>query len=159
MAIVLVFVLISLIRAKRNYGNIWTQPPPPQIPALIDSLSLSHVSGNRIVALPSTLFESVPRLQQLRLDHNELSVLSSRLFHPLTRLVVMDLSSNLLQADCDTCLSKRSFQGLASLIVLNLSKNQISRLQPGMFEDLANLQILDGSHNRIEQIPQGNTSK
>ena len=71
----------------------------------------------------------------------------------------MDLSSNLLQADCDTCLSKRSFQGLGSLIVLNLSKNQISRLQPGMFEDLANLQILDGSNNRIEQIPQGKTSK
>ena len=150
-SIVLVFILISLIRAKRNSGKLRTPPSSDML--------MFHVSGNRIVALPSTLFESVPRLQQLRLDHNELSVLSSRLFHPLTRLVVMDLSSNLLRADCDTCLSKRSFQGLASLIVLNLSKNQISRVQPGMFEDLANLQILDGSHNLIEQIPQGNTSK
>ena len=68
----------------------------------------------------------------------------------------MDLSSNLLRADCDTCLTQRSFQGLASLIVLNLSHNHISRLQSGLFEDLANLQILDGSHNQIEQIPQGN---
>ena len=50
------------------------------------------------------------------------------------------------------------FQGLGSLIVLNLSNNLISGLQPGMFEDLANLQILDTSWNRIQQIPQGNTT-
>merc|ERR1719225_1597807 len=66
----------------------------------------------------------------------------------------MDLSHNLLQTECDTCLSRKSFQGLGSLIVLNLSNNLISGLQPGMFEDLANLQILDTSWNRIQQIPQ-----
>ena len=116
---------------------------------------ISDISGNRIVALPSTLFESVPELQQLRMDNNELSVLSGRLFHPLKRLVVMDLSSNLLQTDCDTCLSKRSFQGLSSLIVLNLSNNQISSTGPGLFRDMTNLQSLDMSNNLLTQIPQG----
>ena len=104
------------------------------------------------MALPATLFESVPGLQQLRLDRNELSVLSSRLFHPLSRLVVMDLSSNSLQTDCDTCLSRKSFQGLASLIVLNLSKNQISKLQTSMFEGLAALKSLDLSTNDLRCI-------
>ena len=71
----------------------------------------------------------------------------------------MDLSSNLLQTDCDTCLSSRSFQGLASLILLNLSNNQISSLESGLFQDLANLQSLDMSWNQLQQIPQGNMSK
>ena len=92
------------------------------------------------MALPASLFESVPNLSQLRLDHNKLSVLSSRLFHPLTRLVLMDLSTNSLQAGCDSCLSRKSFKGLGSLIVLNLSRNQISSVQQEMFSDLTNLQ-------------------
>ena len=49
------------------------------------------------MALPSALLTG---LQQLRLD--QLSVVSSRLLQPLARLVVMDLSNNLLQTECDT---------------------------------------------------------
>ena len=56
------------------------------------------------MALPSALFTAVAGLQQRRLDHNQLSVVSSRLLHPLARLVVVDLSHNLLQTECDTCL-------------------------------------------------------
>ena len=111
------------------------------------------------MALPSSLFQSVPGLQQLRLDQNELSVVSSRLFHPLQSLVVLDLSHNLLQTQCDTCLSKKSFQGLTSLIVLNLSKNQISSLQPTMFQDLTSLKSLDLSENNLPRIAEGKKSK
>lgn len=110
------------------------------------------------MALPASLFESVPNLSQLRLDHNKLAVLSSRLFHPLTRLVLMDLSTNSLQAACDTCLSDTSFKGLGSLIVLNLSRNQISSVQPEMFSDLTNLQSLDMSANTINRLSTGKNS-
>ena len=72
-----------------------------------------NVAGNRIVELPSALFTAVAWLQQLQLDHNQLSVVSSRLLRPLARLVVMDLSHNLLQSECDTCLGHKSFQGRA----------------------------------------------
>ena len=116
------------------------------------------IAGNQIVALPASLFESVPNLSQLRLDHNKLSVLSSRLFHPLTRLVLMDLSTNSLQAACDSCLSDNSFKGLGSLIVLNLSRNQISSVQPEMFSDLTNLQSLDISANTINRLSTGKNS-
>ena len=119
---------------------------------------LCFISGNQIVALPASLFESVPRLSQLRLDNNKLSVLSSRLFHPLTRLVLMDLSNNALQAGCDSCLSRKSFKGLGSLIVLNLSRNQISSVQPEMFSDLTNLQSLDMSANTIHRLETGKNS-
>ena len=118
-----------------------------------------YISGNEIVALPGSLFQSVPNLSQLRLDNNKLSVLSSRLFHPLTRLVLMDLSTNSLQAACDSCLSKDSFKGLGSLIVLNLSRNQISSVQPEMFSDLTNLQSLDISANTIDHVTTGKNSK
>ena len=117
------------------------------------------ISGNQIVALPASLFESVPNLSQLRLDNNKLSVLSSRLFHPLTRLVLMDLSTNSLQAGCDSCLSRKSFKGLGSLIVLNLSRNQISSVQQEMFSDLTNLQSLDISANTINRLSTGKNSK
>ena len=63
------------------------------------------------MALPSALFTAVAGLQQLQLDHNQLSVVSSRLLHALA--VVMDLSHNLLQTECDTCLEHKSFQGRA----------------------------------------------
>ena len=116
------------------------------------------ISGNQIVALPASLFESVPNLSQLRLDNNKLSVLSSRLFHPLTKLVLMDLSTNSLQAACDSCLSRKSFKGLGSLIVLNLSRNQISSVQSEMFSDLTNLQSLDISANTINRLSTGKNS-
>ena len=111
------------------------------------------------MALPASLFESVPNLSQLRLDNNKLSVLSSRLFHPLTKLVLMDLSTNSLQAACDSCLSRKSFKGLGSLIVLNLSRNKISSLQQEMFTDLGNLQSLDISVNTIHRVTSGTNSK
>ena len=81
------------------------------------------------MALPASLFETVPNLSQLRLDNNKLSVLSSRLFHPLTRL-----------------------------IVFNLSKNQISSFQSEMFSDLTNLQTLDISANTINRLSTGKNS-
>ena len=56
------------------------------------------------MALPSALLTG---LQQLQLDHNQLSVVSSRLLHALA--VVMDLSHNQLQTKCDTCLGHKSF--------------------------------------------------
>lgn len=111
------------------------------------------------MALPASLFESVPQLSQLRLENNKLSVLSSRLFHPLTRLVLMDLSANSLQADCDSCLSRKSFKGLGGLIVLNLSRNKISSLQQEMFSDLTNLQSLDISVNTIQHVTPGTNSR
>ena len=125
---------------------------------MITTESHDSLSGNEIVALPASLFESVPLLSQLRLENNKLSVLSSRLFHPLTRLVLMDLSANSLQADCDSCLSRKSFKGLGSLIVLNLSRNQISSVQPEMFSDLTNLQSLDMSANTINRLTTGKNS-
>ena len=76
------------------------------------------------MALPSALLTG---LQQLRLDHNQLSVVSSRLLHPLARLVVMDLSHNLLQTECDTCLGHKSFQGELST---NLCEFNSARRRP-----------------------------
>ena len=143
-------------RVIRN--NSLNSPVFPTVVLPASQLLMVCVSGNDIVALPASLFESVPRLSQLRLDNNKLSVLSSRLFHPLTRLVLMDLSTNSLQAGCDSCLSRKSFKGLGSLIVLNLSRNQISSVQPEMFSDLTNLQSLDMSANTINRLTTGKNS-
>jgi Leucine-rich repeat (LRR) protein len=80
-------------------------------------------------------------------------VISSRLFHPLTSLIILDLSQNILKTGCETCITKKSFQGLERLVVLNMAGNKLSQLQHSMFEDLKNLQSLDISGNEIVVIP------
>ena len=119
------------------------------------NLKSLDLSGNEIVALPASLFEDTPQLQQLKLDNNQLSVISSRLFNPLNSLIILDLSDNILQTGCETCITKKSFKGLERLVVLNLAGNKLSQLKPAMFEDLRNLQSLDISKNLIDAIPQG----
>ena len=63
-------------------------------------------------------------------------MISSRLFHPVASLVILDLSSNLLAVGCETCLGPTSFQGLGQLVVLNLAANRLTSLltQPAMFQ-------------------------
>jgi hypothetical protein len=39
-----------------------------------------------------------------------LTVISPRLFHPVSSLVILDLSHNLLDTGCETCLGSASFQ-------------------------------------------------
>jgi hypothetical protein len=43
-----------------------------------------------------------------------LTVISPRLFHPVSSLVILDLSHNLLDTGCETCLGSASFQVLFS---------------------------------------------
>ena len=76
------------------------------------------------MALPSALFTAVAGLQQLRLDHNQLSVVSSRLLHPLARLVVMDLSHNLLQTECDSDTSPSKVERTTNLREVNSARRR-----------------------------------
>jgi hypothetical protein len=43
-----------------------------------------------------------------------LTVISPRLFHPVSSLVILDLSHNLLDTGCETCLGSASFQVIFS---------------------------------------------
>ena len=76
------------------------------------------------MALPSALFTAVAGLQQLRLDHNQLSVVSSRLLHPLARLVVMDLSHNLLQTEFDSDTSPSKVELTTNLREVNSARRR-----------------------------------
>lgn len=76
--------------------------------------------------IPERSFIHLPNLQQLRLDHNNLSVI-----HQL------------------------AFQGLHQLKSLNLSFNYISELSPSLFDDLSNLTFLSLTNNNLKRLPHG----
>lgn len=59
----------------------------------------------------------------------------------------MDLSQNNI-----TEISKLGFKDLY-LTNINLSRNAISKIEPGAFENCANITVLDLSHNNLSIIP------
>ncbi|XP_060906250.1 toll-like receptor 21 [Labrus mixtus] len=84
------------------------------------------ISVTPLWLIPDKSFAHLPNLQNLRLDHNKLSIMN-----------------------------QFAFQNLTLLKTLNLSFNVISELHPAVFKDLHNLTILLLTNNRLKQLPEG----
>lgn len=97
---------------------------------ILDDLPQSAVNltitDNPVRHIPNGSFIHLRNLQNLRLDHNNLSTID-----PL------------------------AFQGLHQLRTLNLSFNSISELSPSLFDDLHNLTFLSLTRNRLKRLPDG----
>lgn len=84
------------------------------------------VTNNPVWHIPDRSFIHLRNLQNLRLDHNNLSIID-----------------------------QFAFQGLHQLKTLNLSFNYISELSPSLFDDLCNLTFLSLTHNKLKHLPHG----
>nr|XP_032820774.1 LOW QUALITY PROTEIN: leucine-rich repeat transmembrane protein FLRT3-like [Petromyzon marinus] len=134
-------------------------------------LKLLFLSRNHLSSVPRGL----PRgLEELRLDDNRISRIPDRIFGQLTYLSRLALDGNILG---DASISASSFSGLPSLTELSLARNvlttvpthlpmlglqklilqdnQISRLPPGVFYGLKQLQRIDLSGNGLRSLSQG----
>ncbi|KAM8736011.1 toll-like receptor 21 [Acanthopagrus schlegelii] len=84
------------------------------------------ITLNPVWHIPSNSFVKLPNLQNLRIDHNNL-----------------------------TTIDQFAFQKLNHLKSLNMSVNKVSELNPSVFQDLRNLTSLFLTNNSLKQLPEG----
>ncbi|KAL2091401.1 hypothetical protein ACEWY4_013664 [Coilia grayii] len=142
---------------------------PQDLPGGTISINLSH---NKLTAVNTDILSSLPNLQEVRLDHNELTTIPSfgqassritvlylqhnrignidgRKLMELTAVQTLDLSNNDI-----TELRTHCFPAGLQIKDLYLSSNKIVHLETGAFDQLsASLQILRLSRNRLTRIP------
>eukprot|EP00062_Callorhinchus_milii_P010408 gi/632955268/ref/XP_007893385.1/ PREDICTED: leucine-rich repeats and immunoglobulin-like domains protein 1 [Callorhinchus milii] len=146
----------------------WTRIPQ-QLPAWVVYLNLSY---NKLVSIDPSVFIELPNLREVRLDHNELTMIpelgaasahliSLYLHHNKIRsieanhlklyksLETLDLTNNEITEIRNNCFT----QGL-KIKDLYLGNNRLSTLELGTFDNLSDsLQILRLSKNRIAHLP------
>ncbi|XP_068449688.1 leucine-rich repeats and immunoglobulin-like domains protein 1 [Clinocottus analis] len=142
---------------------------PLDLPVRTASLNLGH---NKLTSINVEVFDTLPNLRELRLDHNELTsipdlgqaaskIVSLYLHHNKIRSIdgrrtrelasveTLDLSNNDI-----TELRGHCFPAGLQIRDLYLSNNKISVLELGALDHLGStLQVLRLSRNRIGQIP------
>ncbi|XP_069003657.1 leucine-rich repeats and immunoglobulin-like domains protein 1 [Embiotoca jacksoni] len=150
-------------------SNMELTATPLDLPVRTVSLNLGH---NKLTAISAEAFANLPKLRELRLDHNELTsipdlgqaastIVSLYLHHNKIRSIdgrrtrelvfveTLDLSNNDI-----TELRGHSFPAGLQIRDLYLSNNKISVLELGALDHLGStLQVLRLSRNRISQIP------
>lgn len=111
-------------------------------------LDLSH---NNIVDIPKNAFEGVENLISLNLSNNHhLAPMPSSLINTLTKLQVFDLSNVGLRT-----IQSELFSKSPNLRTIYLRNNKISELSDATFNNLRNLTTVDLSYNNIMTIRPG----
>ncbi|CAD7000136.1 unnamed protein product [Ceratitis capitata] len=122
--------------------------PGGVLSAIGDNLVQLNMRDNRMHQPPERLFTPLNRLELLDLSFNKLQTIPSGTFDQLENLIELDLSENrieLLPADV--------FQSLRALARLYLANNRLKRLDLGTFSTLNNLQQLGIENNALEIAP------
>ncbi|XP_067213721.1 protein artichoke [Linepithema humile] len=105
-----------------------------------------HLSDNQINDVGRGTFGSVTRIGTIDLSRNFIKKIDFQMFHQLQYAELIDVSENFV-----TTIEKLAFKDLY-LAKVNLSHNEISKIEPGAFENCANITSLDLSYNKIDNI-------
>ncbi|XP_076160334.1 insulin like growth factor binding protein acid labile subunit convoluted [Ptiloglossa arizonensis] len=135
--------------------------------SLLKVLNLSH---NKIRKLDSNTFRGMRFLARLFLSDNQINDVGRGTFGPVTRIGTIDLARNFIKKidfqmfnqlqfaelldvseNFVTVVEKLSFKDLY-LATVNLSRNEISKIEPGAFENCVNMTVLDLSRNKLDNI-------
>ncbi|XP_072023535.1 uncharacterized protein [Amphiura filiformis] len=108
-----------------------------------------HVDSNKLQCanLSASMFQNLPKLQELGLTNNKLIMLNPGLLNTLTELTHLWLQHNNLSE-----LHKETFCNLQSLQILNLCCNNLSSLHPYLFQHLVSLMELVLYRNKIAHL-------
>ncbi|XP_052866672.1 protein artichoke [Anopheles cruzii] len=107
-------------------------------------LKYLDLSRNRLSDLSGEVFRNLTELEELYLGHNLIESLRAHVFGKLRGLRTLDLSHNNLQT-----LGAATFQPALPVSVLNLRGCNLTRLEPGVFRGLDNLNELTLDENRL----------
>ncbi|KAG2465511.1 TLR3 protein, partial [Polypterus senegalus] len=103
-------------------------------------------SYNSIQKIDPELCLVLPHLQALKVQHNEVHLLSEKDLKYCLNLTELNLSGNRLKMTADT------FRHLQNLKILDVSKNELKSVNLGMSPQLPSLQVLNLSENKISEI-------
>ena len=106
------------------------------------------LTGQNISELKAVDFQGLTRLQSLRLNNNDLTILPDNVFDGLTSLKWLILKNNDLGE-----LPDNVFDDLANLISLLLDDNDLGELPDNVFDGLANLISLSLDGNDLGELP------
>lgn len=144
---------------------------PPDVFCALDSLQILNVTHNRIKNIDRLGFgkncgsglrsldisynelkslsddseiSSLRRLEELRLQYNNISDISSEIFNGLISLRILNISHNNLQL-----IPEGTFTNTKELREIYLNNNQLFELARGVFHRLEQLLVLDLSNNQL----------
>lgn len=110
--------------------------------------NLEKVNFNNVMLTElDDMFEDVPKLKELCLDGNNISIIKKNSFSALKNLEFLTLESNRIDD-----IERKTFIGLEKLKVFDISKNRLTYLPPYVFSEMKNLVELDLSDNQISLI-------
>lgn len=129
-------------------------PPPAARRPPLGELEALNLSGRGLEELPEEVGAALSGLRVLSLRRNRLCRLPAAALRHLGRLAELDLSHNRLRGLGDG----RALAGLRGLRKLSLSHNELGAESPGLpprLAELARLEELDLSFNRLRRLPEG----
>jgi Leucine-rich repeat (LRR) protein len=113
-------------------------------PTSAQKLEYLNLASNKLDAIGSGAFESLPRLSILELHSNNLAHINPQTFNSLPNLNHLDLSKNNIGT-----LHDFAFNQLPALKHLNLGHNQLAKIGESVFQNVAALEHLILSHNLL----------
>uniref|UniRef100_A0A183BHG7 LRRCT domain-containing protein n=1 Tax=Globodera pallida TaxID=36090 RepID=A0A183BHG7_GLOPA len=120
----------------------------PQMFAFIRELKVLSMNQNPISQLDSQTFKMIPSLLRLELCQCRIALIDDDTFGAVPKLQFVHLGDNKMSR-----IGWTHFAGkLQFLVSLDLSNNLISHIDPLAFANLAQLQSLDLSGNRVESM-------
>jgi Leucine-rich repeat (LRR) protein len=115
---------------------------------LFPHLNILSYRNNPLLFLPENVFQGLKSLQELYLNHTQITELPPELFRGLKSLKQLHLGMNQI-----TKLTAELFQELHSLQQLYLDMNPIKELPENVFQELNSLQTLSLAHTQITKLP------
>lgn len=113
------------------------------------SLNVVRLNGNSMHSLPPDLFNETKLLREIYLQNNSINVLAPEIFSGLHQLAVLDLSANQLTSEW---INSATLKGLNQLTMLDLSDNKLTKVEPAIFKDLKNIEIIKLNDNHLRHI-------
>ncbi|KAI9564782.1 Insulin-like growth factor-binding protein complex acid labile chain [Daphnia sinensis] len=102
-------------------------------------------SHNRLVSIQDRTFEGQRKLNELRLDHNKISVIGNGTWLGLSRdLTILSLRENYISS-----LDERAFATAGRIRELDLGRNRLEQIHPEAFAGLPNLRVLYLDSNKL----------
>ena len=120
---------------------------PAQALQVQNATFLEHLrfDHNKISKIHPQQFQHIDRLQELYLQHNNISDISSSLFPK--RILKLNLARNRISK-----IHQEAFRSLSRLEILKLQQNMISEIHPLLFHILVRVYALQLDHNEITEI-------
>ena len=137
------FTNLTQLEELNLYGNLITTLSPLSLVGPRNSLMSLNLGLNRLTEIPELDF---PKVSSLILSKNNISFISPDTFLRLPDLKYLDISENAVSD-----LAANIFYPLSKLTEINLSKNELTRVQPGQFNESI-INVINLSNNKIEHI-------